>query len=806
MKQSQNVILALFDISWGEVDWILPVLYQLKIIKPDWTIICIFSNKFKDTTKNLILLSELNSAVDLIIDMRKTKFDEIFSKLEKNQVHIIFKHVVNSEFTTTLIKHFHLAKVIAHVDGPYIMINQEFNRFRYFNRWEYNDLTHDLIFVDSFLGVQRICRNIYNAKVSAVGFPRYDKFWIKRLLNNKIFLDSQEKTICSSEKRVFLFVTRDTHPLGDMPFDIYSYVFQSVISTVLTNNNNILLIKPHPRQYLHQITSMLKDIDSSRYIISNLHATQLSFLADFVISVSSSCILDALSVNKPVVEFHPFVQPRHDSFIDQNGRISSAFALLGLSAYAKNKEELDYYVNSYFSETNLKNDSFIDQNGRISSPFEMSGLSAYCNFKNKEELDYYPSTFYSKTNDTVWEKQQKFFNDLCPCDDNASYRAAQKALSLTNSQTHNLLPCSVQGWSSITASESFFLSKTNTNQKRLFLSMKRIKGVDTPVSTVVLDEFVQFFNLEVLIVTGTVNELFLSQAGKIFKEVHILEVASDLYQMRSMKLFKDQFNVTIYNSATILQKILQDIPQTNKILFWLGTHESSKQTFKNKTNTPIIEELKVILNNNISDSIIVINNIRYFTPINVDIYNAIRDRKYPSIQEAHSLLFQIYKADTFNILGDVAIAYPSDTLVENSLSVKACTLSRLYNGRNIESKTIFQALNYIAFELTDSEKEALLHIAIDYLSHEDFNVGGHYFLWKGIISFGDKQFGEATKNLKKAVKLGVNDWTVFWFLSQSAYFSNNLTLAKKSIETVIEIKPKFNQAILFLKKIDEKHI
>jgi len=51
LSMKKNVIMSIFRNSWGEVDWILPVLYELKQLKPDWLLYVCFSPSWKKTHK-----------------------------------------------------------------------------------------------------------------------------------------------------------------------------------------------------------------------------------------------------------------------------------------------------------------------------------------------------------------------------------------------------------------------------------------------------------------------------------------------------------------------------------------------------------------------------------------------------------------------------------------------------------------------------------------------------------------------------------------------------------------------------------
>ena len=68
-EDNRDTILVLFSTSWGEVDWILPVLYELKLQQPAWRIVAAFSsaNLRAQGGNNHALHSELSQVADDIV-------------------------------------------------------------------------------------------------------------------------------------------------------------------------------------------------------------------------------------------------------------------------------------------------------------------------------------------------------------------------------------------------------------------------------------------------------------------------------------------------------------------------------------------------------------------------------------------------------------------------------------------------------------------------------------------------------------------------------------------------------------------
>ena len=756
---NQNIIIAYFETSWGEIDWLAPVLFELKELKPDWRIVSVFSQEWraynlrnKQEINNRTLYRELNNISDDIIYE-----SELENVINPEHVRIVFAHSSLNEFNLKAKEKFPYANVYMYPDAPYIYIDQKFKQPRWTNRWQKIVVNQDYLLVDSKGVMPLVFQTRPDIKVSVVGTPRFDTWWINKLLANSNELNAETKATAGA-KRVYLFLTSYTHPqYTDFPPDIHDYVIESVAETILADKQNFLLIKPHPRQNIDLLLSRLKGFDRSKWMISNLHAMQLSNISDFVISVASSALIDALAVEKPVVVFHPYVWPYHNLTVDQYGRLHSIFDLMELSIDLRTRKELIRHINNYFNDENKL---------------------------------------------PIWKKQQQAFNTLFPRKKRASRTVAKFVLDLIEERTENLLPIYGPG-TSVTGEKNIFLTTDNNGCHALNFEMKRIMAFGMPISSDFLREIAIVFNLETLIATGSFNENFASESSTIFQNVHHIEAASDLYQAVIMKNIENRKNIHLYHSANLLRMILPGIK--GRKLCWLSCHEIVTKTWKSKTNTPIIEELKIIKEYYNQDTVILIDNVRFFQPVrpNVDEPRGDKERKYPELQQALDAIVDIDPHFIIAILGDIAIIYPPGYPVSISKGIRACTLSRLFNGANINQDVLLEAEKTIAFGLSETEKEAVRALHKDYGSLEDSSVGGHYHLWNGLILFGENRFAEAKEEIYKALKLGCILWSGGWFLAQSAYYSGDISFAKKTLEAVIHTYPAFESAHILMNHIQK---
>jgi len=756
---TKNIALVLFERSWGEVDWILPVLYKLKEVRDDFLIYAIFSphwKQFNQTSNSLLTLEILLNQIVDNLHVFQSAEDKLPAIQNSEQVKIIFNdHGNDTQFRKNIHKQFDHAAIFTFPHGLTARFAQNINHPRNFNQWEKKILKHDLMLLDNSLEYSYFLRFISDANIAAIGSPRHDSWWIKKILSIGTFLQSKEYSLFQSGKKIFSFFLRP--PTVELPLAVFDYVLKSVADTILNNEQNILLIKPHPRQNNKIIEKYLKIYNSDQYILTELHPLQISYISNFVINVFTTCTLDALRMGKPVVEFHQYIRPCIYFSTDQYSQFQSIFRLFNLAAPANTKDDLKNYINNYFNNSNDNN---------------------------------------------VWHEQQQSFQKLFPPENYASERAVDLILEVAREKfwgkkirkkrttliNNAHLP--------IDERNNFYYDSITNNFN---FKICRIKAFGMPINSTLLKEFVRAFNSEILIMTGTFNEHFISESSKLFKEVYLIEAASDLYQTSSMKELKTCHNFRLFNSANQLKLLLKDI--NGRLLFWLSTHEASAITTVTKTNTPIIEELKAIKESNIKNSVILINNIRYFKPIVINEHEAQTIRKYPSLYDAFQIILEINSNYQFYVLGDIAIAYLPEFNITISPAVKACTISRLFDNNTFDINTVFDSENFITFNIESEEKETLKMMYEDYFSYEDFGTGGYYKLWRALILFGEAQYQEAKENFLKALQLGCKHWRVFWYLAKSAQLDGDIKIAKEAIQEVINVAPHFKPAISLYKQI-----
>ena len=143
----------------------------------------------------------------------------------------------------------------------------------------------------------------------------------------------------------------------------------------------------------------------------------------------------------------------------------------------------------------------------------------------------------------------------------------------------------------------------------------------------VVSEYGKKFGINILFESGTFRGDMVYAVKNQFKRIITIEL-SDYYFENAVKLFKNDKHVKIYfgDSGKEIKRIIQSIKKP--IIFWLDGHFVGEGTAKGQLNTPIINELKAILNHQVKSHVILIDDAGY--------YNGKND--YPTIEKLRNML------------------------------------------------------------------------------------------------------------------------------------------------------------------------
>lgn len=325
---------------------------------------------------------------------------------------------------------------------------------------------------------------------------------------------------------------------------------------------------------------------------------------------------------------------------------------------------------------------------------------------------------------------------------------------------------------------------------------------DNHLDTKLMKKMKKTFQVDVLVETGTFTGDTAAKARDIFKEIHTIELSPHYHSYATQKLSGyPNIHCHLGHSGDVLNKI---IPQINgRILFWLDAHWSGSDTAKGNTNSAICEEITAIKRSGVKDSVILIDDIRAFQGFSESVTEFYGG--YPSINRLKELILEINSDYEFWIIGDVALAYPSQEAVAPSSLVKACTQSRLFDSLSAsdglqiiaEEKTILNAA-YV------KESKNIMNIYNAFATDAFQNLTYHYSLWEGLVFLGRHDYKKAEKCFNQVLQGGYTHWRVYWYLANAAFKAGNYKLSSDSIEKVLEASPDFNEAKMLKTQIEKK--
>ena len=179
----------------------------------------------------------------------------------------------------------------------------------------------------------------------------------------------------------------------------------------------------------------------------------------------------------------------------------------------------------------------------------------------------------------------------------------------------------LQNWLSVQ-----YQKRNNKRRQRRELVEWEADGRPVPpphiVKQHVIKEFAKKYHLNTFVETGTFHGDMVEAMMQSFDKIVSIELNPILFK-RAKERFKTVNHVQILHgdSSRVLEDILGEIQ--SPALFWLDAHYSGGMTAKGEKDTPIIEELKLLLRDPGKQDVIIIDDARLFGS----------DPAYPALEE-----------------------------------------------------------------------------------------------------------------------------------------------------------------------------
>ncbi|HYG35084.1 MAG TPA: FkbM family methyltransferase, partial [Clostridia bacterium] len=319
------------------------------------------------------------------------------------------------------------------------------------------------------------------------------------------------------------------------------------------------------------------------------------------------------------------------------------------------------------------------------------------------------------------------------------------------------------------------------------LNLPRVKSGNTSLDAGFLRDLAGRFGLRAFVETGTYLGGTAEVAATVFDEVHTIELSPELARQAAERLAPKK-NVQVYqgDSAKILPQILAQVKVPT--LFWLDGHYSEGTTAKGESNTPILEELKAILSTKRQDLVLLVDDLQLFE-------RSTSQRVLPGSLSGYPSAVDLYRVFSSNdyqffVLGDVGIAFHSQTQCEVSPLIMALTISRLYDGTNLPIEEVIEAEKVIV-QTGEKEREEFRRLSLLHGSFESHGLGLHYRFWHALSLVGENKLVEAADQLVQTSEFGFSHWRLKWYLALIMQQLGQLELVQQLVTEVLQVVPAF---------------
>ena len=155
------------------------------------------------------------------------------------------------------------------------------------------------------------------------------------------------------------------------------------------------------------------------------------------------------------------------------------------------------------------------------------------------------------------------------------------------------------------------------------------------------------FSLRTLVETGTFYGDTVFVLRHVFRKIHTIELSPDLYAISREKIgHLPHIRLHHGDSAKVLHSLLSTLYEP--AIFWLDGHYSAGPTARSSKDTPIREELEILLARPPGYNVVLIDDARLF----------IGECDYPTIESVRGMILAGRPAATFEVKDDMIRVFP----------------------------------------------------------------------------------------------------------------------------------------------------
>ena len=165
---------------------------------------------------------------------------------------------------------------------------------------------------------------------------------------------------------------------------------------------------------------------------------------------------------------------------------------------------------------------------------------------------------------------------------------------------------------------------------------------------IIIRQFTKRYNMPVLVESGTyLGDMVYAMCSR-FEKIYSIELAQDLF-IRAVKRFQNYSHIVILegDSGKVFANLIPTLNQS--AIFWLDGHYSGGETARAEQDTPVMAEVKTILQQMKQPFVILIDDARLFVGQN----------GYPTLEELKAYLSNANIKLDIKVEKDIIQIYPN---------------------------------------------------------------------------------------------------------------------------------------------------
>lgn len=372
MLSKKPPILLLFKGAAGELDWIIPLIFQLsknhsvftyfrsrsayeiirntkeiyyywKNINEGYFVDSIYHNFHWKLLRKVCLFFFKNEKNIYFFNRKIHDINFLKKKLLGKNLNNDFKFVFSeynypNGWLNSILEKNNKSLIVHYPHSPWISFLKKTFKSTY-------KLNGDILLLSGKGDLNRWKDFIDIKKIHSFGIPRFDSSWSKRIvdLGKKNLIKKKNKFIVTIPYKSFF----DLYPKQK---NVLEKQFHDILETLIDIPNIIIIFKIHPKinsNYFYDLLSKYKKF-KKRIIVSNTHLYILAKNSNlFICATNTSTIFDSIYFKVPTIQFWPAFKN-----INRKENINNFYEKKNISIIFKNKKELKKILNDLTKKKN----------------------------------------------------------------------------------------------------------------------------------------------------------------------------------------------------------------------------------------------------------------------------------------------------------------------------------------------------------------------------------------------------------------------------------------------------------------------